>query len=233
MSEHSPRPGSEKEKTAVEGRGEAVAALAGGLAHDLNNVLSAVLMTVDLLEGVCTRERERNVLDAIEESAWRGVVLTRRLLLLSRGEDEAPSDGAEAMRRAAGEPAPLPPDPSPEEEPLILVVDGDGAVREAISGVLEKHGYRVQTAGDGAEAVVLFARDAQAVAAVVAAADLPYLDGPGVLGTIRRWRDGVPAVLTGGDGAGGDAEDPAAPVLLGKPFTAPELLAALRQAMGG
>src|SRR6185295_12276724 len=70
-------------------KSEALAALSAGLAHDLNNVLSAVLMTVELLEGSCTRERERTVLAALDDTARRGVALVRQLRWIAQGgEDE-------------------------------------------------------------------------------------------------------------------------------------------------
>jgi two-component system, cell cycle sensor histidine kinase and response regulator CckA len=339
-------------------------ALADGLAHDLNNVLSAVLMMADLLGESCTRERERNVLAALEESARRGIALGRQLRWLAPGSEEeatlfqpkyllldlqkiagtlfpssvtvssrlpadlhllkgdpqqvyrlllelcldarqalpvvggelsltaanedldevaaaqrpgstagphvvmelvcSAGDGlipgtvvamaaacggfAEALPRAGGgrvsrvylpavstsELKPPDADPGEGNGELILVAEGDTAVREAMAAVLESRGYRVETGADGAEAMALFARDSLAIAAVVVAADLAYLDGPGALRAFRRLRDGVPAVLTGG--AEDLAAHPAAscscsPVVLDKPFTGVALLGAVRQAL--
>jgi CheY-like chemotaxis protein len=223
------------DRSATDERARALAALAGVISHDLNNVLSAVLMAVDLLETICTREREREILSAVEESAKRGIALNLRLLRLARGEWPATGEGAPPERtaeRAEGvgtEPA------ATESGGIILVVDGDRAVRAAAANVLEKHGYRTQTAADGAEAVALFAGAPQSVAAVVAAAALPYLDGRATLRALRRWRD-VPAVLTGAaDEVEGLAAEEgwATPVALEKPFTAPALLDAVRRAVAG
>lgn len=70
------------------GRMDAFAALAGGLAHELNNLLAGMVMVVDLLAGSCTRQRDRDVLIAMEESARRGVDLVRQVLWLARGVEE-------------------------------------------------------------------------------------------------------------------------------------------------
>jgi two-component system cell cycle sensor histidine kinase/response regulator CckA len=72
--------------SAIDARGGAFAALAGGLSHELNNLLSAVLMLVDILEATRASERERQLLAAMGESARRGVGLVRQLHGLSRGD---------------------------------------------------------------------------------------------------------------------------------------------------
>jgi len=348
----------------------ALPALADGLAHDLNNVLSAVLMMADLLGESCTGDRQRSVLAALEESARRGIALGRQLRWLAQSAEQEvtlfqpkyllidlqriagslfspaiavssqfPSDhllllkgdplrvyrlllqlcldASRALPEAGGElhltawnedldevaSAQRPgstagpyvalevasgagegsisataeataaacggfteavprvgggrgfrvylPAVSTEgrtegsrsfaEESaegngdLVLIVDGDTAVREAMAAVLERRGYRVETGADGVEAIALFARDAPSIAAVVVAAGLADLDGPGVLRGFRRLRDGIPAVLTGGSdelATRAAASCPSAPVVLGKPFTGGALLAAVRQALG-
>jgi two-component system, cell cycle sensor histidine kinase and response regulator CckA len=75
----------------VGGRGDAVAAIAGGLAHDLNNLLSAVVMLVDTMSGSGATPREQELLDAVGESARRGGGLLRQLGWLCRG---APAEEA-------------------------------------------------------------------------------------------------------------------------------------------
>jgi len=63
---------------------EAVGQLAGGVAHDFNNVLSAItgygeLLAQDLTDG----DLRENVLE-INRAAWRGAELTKKLLAFSR-----------------------------------------------------------------------------------------------------------------------------------------------------
>ena len=64
---------------------ESIGTLAGGIAHDLNNVLAPVLMSVDLLFDVVRDERGRRLLASIERSTRRGMDLVRQVLWFARG----------------------------------------------------------------------------------------------------------------------------------------------------
>ena len=77
--------------------------------------------------------------------------------------------------------APAPESGSPEK---VLVVDDDGSSRLLARTVLEKHGYAVLEAGDGAEALERL-RDAQPVALVVADLNMPEMDGLELLWEMR------------------------------------------------
>ena len=65
-------------------RMEAIGALAGGVAHDLNNILTPVLMAAGVLKD-SAKERDRELLGMIEGSARRGADIIRQLLAFSRG----------------------------------------------------------------------------------------------------------------------------------------------------
>ena len=66
---------------------EAIGRLAGGVAHDFNNVLTAILGASDLLGMMLDREDPRWAeADAIKRAAERGAGLTKRLLSFSRPE---------------------------------------------------------------------------------------------------------------------------------------------------
>ena len=66
---------------------EAIGTLAGGVAHDLNNILAPVLMSAGLLQDTARDERDMRMLKMIEQSAHRGADIVRQLLTLSRGTD--------------------------------------------------------------------------------------------------------------------------------------------------
>ncbi|HUR27768.1 MAG TPA: ATP-binding protein [Planctomycetota bacterium] len=73
---------------------ESVGRLAGGLAHDLNNMLSPMLVGPSMLrDSVQTREG-KSLLDTIESSAQRAASIIRQLLTFSRGTEgeRAPTD---------------------------------------------------------------------------------------------------------------------------------------------
>jgi PAS domain S-box-containing protein len=66
---------------------ESVGTLASGVAHDLNNILSPILMGVDLLEMVVTDEETRDSVAMMKESARRGSDTVKQLLTFARGAD--------------------------------------------------------------------------------------------------------------------------------------------------
>lgn len=64
---------------------EAIGTLAGGMAHDLNNILAPMMMAAGLLKEGATVARDREMLAMIERSAHRGASIIRQLLTFSRG----------------------------------------------------------------------------------------------------------------------------------------------------
>lgn len=69
-------------------RMESIGTLAGGIAHDLNNVLAPILMAVPLLEAQLLDPddpKSRQWLDIVENSTRRGANLVRQVLSFARG----------------------------------------------------------------------------------------------------------------------------------------------------
>ena len=66
-------------------RMESIGTLAGGIAHDLNNVLSPVLMSVDMLQLNEPNPDDEKWLKMIRESAERGAELVKQVLTFARG----------------------------------------------------------------------------------------------------------------------------------------------------
>lgn len=66
-------------------RMESIGTLAGGIAHDLNNVLTPILMSVELLKFKTSDEGSRFIIDSIAASARRGADLVRQVLTFARG----------------------------------------------------------------------------------------------------------------------------------------------------
>lgn len=352
--------------------------LAAGVAHDLNNILSPVLMAAPLLRQHATRPEDLRILDAIEKSAERGGSLVRQILSFARGhgserillqpkhvlrevgelmadtfpknirlEVEIPADlwmvqanptqlhqivlnlcinardampaGGTLTLRARNEPVPRPgivlevadtgvgiaPEnqarifepffttkgesggtglglatvrgivtehqgridlesspgfgatfriwlpavveesaarPAPSRQPfsirgngeLILVVDDESAIREIIEQVLLKAGFRVLTAGDGAEMLDRHLARLPEAALALLDVDLPGQDGLSFGRILQRIRpDHRVLFMTGYGGAPGGARlapPPGCPVLK-KPFTGDELLRAVECAL--
>ena len=64
---------------------EAIGTLAGGVAHDLNNILAPMLMAAGLLKDKMGNQRDRDILVMVEHGAQRGANIIKQLLTFSRG----------------------------------------------------------------------------------------------------------------------------------------------------
>jgi PAS domain S-box-containing protein len=108
---------------------ESLGTLAGGIAHDLNNVLAPILMSIDLLrDGVGPEQRE--LLGTLESSAQRGADMVGQVLSFARGVsgDREELDVVELVRgvlRIARETFPRNLDLVTEVEPEVAHVHGD------------------------------------------------------------------------------------------------------------
>lgn len=67
-------------------RMETIGTLAGGVAHDLNNILAPVLLTVPILRSGTSDADTLSLLDTIEGSVRRGADVVRQLLTFARGQ---------------------------------------------------------------------------------------------------------------------------------------------------
>ncbi len=81
---------------------ESLGTLAGGVAHDLNNSLAPILLSIGMLREDGGSDRE--LLDSVEESAGRAVRLVRQLITFAKGADGqrvpvAPGDLLREMQR--------------------------------------------------------------------------------------------------------------------------------------
>ncbi len=69
-------------------RMESIGTLAGGIAHDLNNVLAPIMMSIELLKLDSSNDPDRNaILETIDTSCRRGADLVRQVLTFARGLD--------------------------------------------------------------------------------------------------------------------------------------------------
>ena len=66
-------------------RMESIGTLAGGIAHDLNNVLSPILMAIDMLQLKTTDEASRKWLEVLRTNAERGGNMVGQVLSFARG----------------------------------------------------------------------------------------------------------------------------------------------------
>lgn len=64
---------------------ESIALLTGGIAHDLQNILAPVAMSIPLLRRKLSDESARPILNTVEESARSGLELVQKILTYGRG----------------------------------------------------------------------------------------------------------------------------------------------------
>ncbi len=66
-------------------RMESIGTLSGGLAHDLNNILSPVILSIESLQNSVKNEYEKRLLHIADQSARRGIDLVNQMLSFTRG----------------------------------------------------------------------------------------------------------------------------------------------------
>lgn len=64
---------------------QSVATLAGGIAHDLNNVLTPILMSIALLDEELQDSESQRLLRVLDDSAQRGAAMVRQIREFARG----------------------------------------------------------------------------------------------------------------------------------------------------
>lgn len=64
---------------------ESIGQLAGGIAHDLNNILMPILVATPMLREAITDMESVSLLDTVEASAVRGAAIVKQVLTFSRG----------------------------------------------------------------------------------------------------------------------------------------------------
>lgn len=68
-------------------RMESIGTLAGGIAHDLNNILTPIMMSIAMLRELMADPVGAQLLDTIEVTAKRGADIVRQVLTFARGVD--------------------------------------------------------------------------------------------------------------------------------------------------
>jgi CheY-like chemotaxis protein len=112
---------------------------------------------------------------------------------------------------------------------LILVVDDEAPVRMVTRRMLESFGYRVVLAPDGAQAVALYARQKDDIAAVITDMMMPVMDGPATIRALRSIRPDVRIIAASGLHGRDVMPSVEAPIFLAKPYSAEALLTSLRR----
>ncbi len=144
-------------------------------------------------------------------------------------EVHLPADGAKVEETPASGSVAL----SGEGE-LILVVDDEEVILDISRKTLEKRGYRVFTATEGATAVALYAQHGKDVAVVLTDMMMPIMDGITTLHALRRINPAVKVIAASGLSSNmnpAKMKDAGVRFFLHKPYRAETLLKTLREAI--
>lgn len=111
-----------------------------------------------------------------------------------------------------------------ETEPLVLVVDDDPDILDAICDILEGEGYRVARARHGLEALGKVSEERPAL--ILLDLMMPVMDGMAFAHALREKNlaDGVPIIVISADGNPQKAASVGARGFLAKPFDIQALL---------
>ncbi|GAB1540452.1 hypothetical protein NUACC21_31210 [Scytonema sp. NUACC21] len=114
---------------------------------------------------------------------------------------------------------------------LILVVDDETSIQEITKASLEAHNYKVLTAGDGVEAIAVYAQYKDTISAVLMDMMLPSLDGLTAIRTLQKINPNVKVIASSGLMSNSKlvtAVGNGVNAFLPKPYTVKELLQALQ-----
>jgi DNA-binding response OmpR family regulator len=117
----------------------------------------------------------------------------------------------------------------------VLIVEDESVVRELLELMLRDEGFDVWTAGDGRRALDLLRRHPHEIGVALLDVNMPGLDGPGTLVSLRGLNPQLGCVfMTGQPGEYADDEllRMGAEAVLHKPFTPQELTPILRRLLG-
>jgi PAS domain S-box-containing protein len=128
--------------------------------------------------------------------------------------------------------------PVPGHGELLMVVDDEENVRDAVRGILIQYGYTVVVAGDGIEGISRFATANNEIELVITDLDMPKLGGIAMLRILKQMNPKLKVIVSSGimSGikAGSRAQELASIGIadyLDKPFTADQVLRAVHNAM--
>ncbi|MHB8521213.1 MAG: PAS domain-containing hybrid sensor histidine kinase/response regulator [Limisphaerales bacterium] len=156
----------------------------------------------------------------VESKPGQGSEFKVYLPALPGQAEAAPSGGAPAIPKAQGE--------------LILLVEDEESVRSVTRSVLEKNGYRVLTARDGADGLALYAVNRAEVKLVLTDMAMPIMSGEAMIKVLKRLNPALKIIVVSGQNVGSGAIDPAqsgVQAFLPKPYTADTLLATVQEVL--
>jgi CheY-like chemotaxis protein len=116
----------------------------------------------------------------------------------------------------------------------IMVVDDETAIRNVTKEVLQKSGYKVLTASNGAEAISIYAAHSSEITAVLTDVMMPMLDGINLARVIKKMNPKARVIACTGqpmEVCQAELKDLGVEVFLQKPYGSEKLLSVLHSAI--
>jgi len=203
-------------------RMEAIGQLAGGVAHDFNNILGAIMgfagfLVQDLPDG----SQPHTFASRIMAAAERGKILVNKVLALARAD-------AVSVPRAADNGDPV----AARGSERVLVVDDEPDIVDAMVIGLERLGYSAVGVSDPHEALAALEEDPRAVDVLVTDLVMPSLKGTDLIRKATAIRPDLRTILctaySDGIKTGNEHRD-VADATFHKPVDAAAISACIRQ----
>ena len=163
--------------------------------------------------------RQQGASIAVDSAPGRGTTVTISFPLAA--------DSAHPAETAAESPD------LPRGTETILVVEDEAPLRRAAARLVERLGYTVITASDGAEALAILQREGSAIQLVLSDIVMPRMGGRALHDALRRDGSQVRFLFTSGYGGEdlGEGAGSVVPVLIRKPWALSELAVKLREVL--
>ena len=112
----------------------------------------------------------------------------------------------------------------------VLIIDDEASILAVTSHTLAAFGYRVLTAADGAEALMIYQQEESHISAVLTDMAMPVMDGTATIAALRRINPDLKIIASSGlaPSASGAPFSDATHHFLAKPYTAEDLLRTIR-----
>jgi CheY-like chemotaxis protein len=221
------------------------------LAHDFNNILTAIAGRAQLLHSRLEDPILRQWVEVIERMAWDGARIVRRIQEFARirgGQEFATVDINELIESREGEgttftislpvrkgvaveravEAP----PAVPKRATILVIDDEEEVRTILTEILMAQGHSVRMAASGKEGLDLFRDERPDL--VLTDLGMPAMSGWQVARAVKEFSRETPVILVTGWGEELDPEavrEGAVDFILSKPFRVHDVLTLVVRAL--
>jgi PAS domain S-box-containing protein len=125
--------------------------------------------------------------------------------------------------------------PEPKGHGRILIIDDEASVRTLLAAIIERQGYSVITAADGAQAIDIFEQEGDQIDLVILDLTMPVMSGEETFRELHLIRPNIPVLLSSGFNESEAVQRFSGKGLAGfvqKPYTARQITQGIKRALG-